>query len=97
MSCRSRTHTGPPLHPGAIDPEVTQDNLKTTICRSGYTATVRPPVSETGPAKRSQYQAYPIPDGTTSELDHSLSGALTENGRVLAFQSVIGKPLTRSV
>lgn len=69
-------HAGPgptPDHhctPGAVDPDVTQNNLKTTICKSGYTATVRPPVSETGPAKRSQYQAYSIPDGTTSELDH---------------------------
>lgn len=69
-------HAGPgptPDHrctPGAIDPAVTQDNLQSMICRPGYTRTVRPPVSETNRAKRSQYQSYSIPAGTTSELDH---------------------------
>lgn len=31
------------LTPGAIDPRVTQSNIRSTICRRGYTATVRPP------------------------------------------------------
>jgi hypothetical protein len=33
--------------PGSIDPAVTQANIATTICMSGYTATVRPPESQT--------------------------------------------------
>jgi hypothetical protein len=59
--------------PGGIDPQVTQANLASTICRSGYTATVRPPSSETAKAKRTLYTAYGIPAGTKSELDHLVS------------------------
>ena len=33
----------PVCTPGAADPAVTQDNIDSTICTSGYTATVRPP------------------------------------------------------
>lgn len=56
--------------PGGIDPAVTPATLHSTICVSGYTKTVRPPVSETGPLKRAQYVSYGIPTGTVSELDH---------------------------
>ena len=63
----------PACTPGGIDPKVTQANLASTICKSGYTATVRPPSSETGKAKTAQYQAYGIRTGTTSELDHLVS------------------------
>src|SRR5664279_936918 len=37
--------------PGAMDPKVTQDNIDQTICVSGYTKTVRPPVSYTNSLK----------------------------------------------
>src|ERR1700687_1954524 len=41
----------PKCTPGAVDPSVTQDNIDSTICVSGYTKTVRPPVSVTEPQK----------------------------------------------
>ena len=44
--------------PGAIDPSVTQDNIQQTICVSGYTQTVRPPVSYTTPLKIQQMALY---------------------------------------
>ena len=44
--------------PGAIDPAVTQAKLHRTICRSGYTRTVRPPESVTAPEKRASMAAY---------------------------------------
>jgi hypothetical protein len=40
--------------PGAIDPRVTQANVRSTICRAGYTATVRPSSSYTTRLKRQQ-------------------------------------------
>ena len=40
------------LTPGASDPRVTQADIGSTICRAGYTATVRPPVAYTGAVKR---------------------------------------------
>lgn len=63
----------PVCTPGAIDPAVTQADIATTICRSGYTATVRPPAPETDRLKRKMYAAYGIPAATTSELDHLVS------------------------
>jgi hypothetical protein len=57
--------------PGAIDPAVTQANIQSTICRDGYTETVRPPESQTEAFKFGEaYPAYGIPAGTVSELDH---------------------------
>lgn len=63
----------PACTPGAIDPAVTQQNIASTICRSGYTATVRPSTGQTDAAKAKMYKAYAIPAHTTSELDHLVS------------------------
>jgi hypothetical protein len=64
--------TMPDTHctPGSVDPAVTQDNIQTTICKSGYTATVRPPAYQTNKLKSTLYGVYGIPSGTPSELDH---------------------------
>lgn len=59
--------------PGAVDDAVTQANISATICRSGYTTTVRPPTSATDKIKRAMYSAYGVADGTPSELDHLVS------------------------
>ncbi|MFD8393034.1 hypothetical protein ACFV2N_28495 [Streptomyces sp. NPDC059680] len=39
------------LTPSAYNPDVTQSNIHSTICVSGWTATVRPPTSHTNPLK----------------------------------------------
>jgi len=44
--------------PGAIDPAVTQADIATTICRRGYTKTVRPPEPITEAEKRAGLRAY---------------------------------------
>jgi hypothetical protein len=61
--------------PGAIDPRVTQDNLSETICKKGYTATVRPPVSYTNKLKVEQIAAYGYADTNLHnyEEDHLIS------------------------
>jgi opacity protein-like surface antigen len=38
--------------PGALNPAVTQDNIDTTICRFGWSKTVRPPFQYTERLKR---------------------------------------------
>jgi len=64
----------PRCTPGSYDPAVTQANIGATICRAGYTKTVRPPESQTGRFKFGEaYPAYGVPDGTRSELDHLVS------------------------
>jgi hypothetical protein len=69
---------GPPdpaCTPGAVDPRVSQTTEPTTICRSGYTATVRPPVSVTDRIKREQMAAYGLQGQPLGgyELDHLIS------------------------
>ncbi len=44
--------------PGATNPQVTQANISTTICRRGWAASVRPPESVTEPLKRASMTAY---------------------------------------
>lgn len=57
--------------PGDIDPKVTQDNIKQTICVSGYTKIVRPPVSYTEPLKLKIMQEYGDSDSPKNyEFDH---------------------------
>jgi hypothetical protein len=60
--------------PGLLNPKVTDATLKTTICKSGYTATIRPPASVTGPEKAANAKSYsykgPLGD---AEEDHLLS------------------------
>ena len=44
--------------PGVVNPAVTQANIRSTICRRGWTATVRPPVEYTNALKRKQMRVY---------------------------------------
>jgi hypothetical protein len=74
--CHARAAEGgeslpdPACTPGGIDPAVTQADIATTICRSGYTATVRPPASDTGRWKIRTYVFYGSDTGTRGEYDH---------------------------
>ena len=60
--------------PGVLNPDVTQANIRSTICRHGWTATIRPPVEYTNGLKRRQMRQY----GETGSLsdyqeDHLIS------------------------
>jgi hypothetical protein len=44
--------------PGVVNPDVTQANIATTICHSGWTRTIRPPVEYTNALKVRQMRAY---------------------------------------
>jgi len=64
----------PHCTPGAINPQVTQANISSTICVSGYTKNVRPPESVTGPEKVASAQAYGYSGSLhTAEYDHLIS------------------------
>jgi hypothetical protein len=71
----------PACTPGAVDPAVTEATLGSTICVSGYTASVRPPTSVTGPAKTESLADYGMTANRTTEYDHlvplELGGAST--------------------
>jgi len=57
--------------PGILNPSVTQSTLATTICKSGWTATVRPKTTYTNPLKLRLMRAYGDTDLPSAyELDH---------------------------
>ncbi len=66
------------------NPAVTQDTIQSTICVSGYTKTVRPPVSYTNQIKKHRIIEMGLPLELISDfqLDHriplSLGGAPTD-------------------
>jgi len=76
-SCHYRyTSTHQPLPdvrctPGALNPKVTQATIATTICRSGYTAQIRPPESVTEPEKIANARSYAYKGSlSVAEYDH---------------------------
>ena len=48
----------PTRTPGVLNPDVTQANIRSTVCRHGWTDTIRPPVSYTNALKRKQMRQY---------------------------------------
>jgi hypothetical protein len=79
-TCHARGHglfvlPDPRCTPGAIDARVTQANIAHTICKAGWTDTVRPPESVTEPIKRALIRAYGDYAGrhlSRYELDHDI-------------------------
>ena len=70
------------------NPDVTQDTIDSTICVSGWTATVRPPASYTTALKIQQIADYGYTDTSTAdyEEDHfiplELGGSPTDPGNL---------------
>ena len=60
--------------PGVLNPEVTQQTIGATICRRGWTATIRPPTSYTNELKRRQMRQYgETGDPSAYQEDHLIS------------------------
>ena len=62
-SCHVRGHypfnmPDPHCTPGALNPAVTQATIHKTICRRGYSSSIRPSTSVTGPEKLASIRAY---------------------------------------
>jgi hypothetical protein len=69
-SCKSANgYPDPTCTPGEVDPNVTQSNIKTTICVSGYTKKVRPPTSYTDALKIQQIRAYGYTDTNVADYE----------------------------
>jgi hypothetical protein len=67
----------PSCTPGATNPRVTQANLATTVCRSGYSSDIRPPGSITSREKVANARAYGYSGSmVTGEYDHLISLSL---------------------
>jgi len=60
--------------PGVVNPDVTQANLAATVCKHGWTRTIRPPTDYTNALKVRQMREYRV-DGSPSDYqeDHLIS------------------------
>ena len=60
--------------PGVLNPDVTQANIRSTVCRHGWTETIRPPTSYTNDLKERQMREYRV-GGSLSDYqeDHLIS------------------------
>ena len=60
--------------PGVTNPDVSQRTIHSTICITGWTKTIRPPVDYTNRLKREQMAAWQLP-GTPADYqeDHLIS------------------------
>ena len=64
----------PARTPGVLNPDVTQATIAATICRQGWTRTVRPPTSYTDSLKRRQMRAYRLTGPASGfQEDHLIS------------------------
>lgn len=64
----------PRCTPGALNPAVTQATIRRTICVSGWTSTIRPPSSVTGPEKIASMYLYGDKlSASAYEFDHLIS------------------------
>jgi hypothetical protein len=72
----------PRCTPGALNPAVTQTTIAATICKSGWTSTVRPPARVTTPEKLASMRAYGDSATSRFEYDHlvplELGGAVND-------------------
>jgi hypothetical protein len=73
----------PHCTPGTVNPAVTQGTIGMTICRSGWTASVRPSESVTEPEKLASMAAYGLRGSASAfEYDHDvpleLGGAVND-------------------
>src|SRR5206468_11785838 len=46
--------------PGVVNPDVTQANIATTVCKHGWTRTIRPPTDYTNALKLKQMREYGV-------------------------------------
>jgi hypothetical protein len=69
--------------PGTVNPAVTQATIGSTICKSGWTASVRPSESITAPEKLASLRAYGESPASRFEYDHfvplELGGAANDS------------------
>ena len=68
-AANGETLPDPICTPGAINPKVTQDTLANTICKSGYTKSIRPPASITKAEKYANAAAYGY-TGAMSDIEY---------------------------
>jgi hypothetical protein len=83
------------LTPGVANPDVTQETIDETICKSGWTRTIRPPTSYTNALKIEQMKAYHRP-GTTADYQEDHLMSLELGGDPLDPRNLWPEPIERA-
>jgi len=79
-----------------LNPAVTQASIGATICTPGYTATVRPPTSLTGPLKVRQIASYGYADRNPADYEEDHVIALELGGAPAAPVNLYPEPRSSS-
>jgi len=79
--------------PGTINPKVTQENLKATVCISGQSRTIRPPASYTNRLKAKQMREVSLP-GTAHDYHEDHLVPLCAGGHPTDPRDLWPQPLT---
>ena len=73
-SSKSPYHADIARTPGVLNPDVTQANIDSTICVTGWTKTIRPPTSYTNALKQKQMREYGVGRSASDyQEDHLIS------------------------
>ncbi len=83
----------PTCTPGVVDPRVTQDNIQTTICVSGYTTKVRPSSRYTDALKQTQIKEYGYTDTNPADYEEDHLIALELGGHPTDPKNMWPEPL----
>ena len=81
--------------PGALNPQVTQSNIGSTICVRGWTRTVRPPLSYTSKLKREQMRQRHLP-GTSADYEEDHFIPLELGGHPTDSRNLWPEPLEQA-
>lgn len=82
----------PGCTPGATNPDVTQANIQSTICVSGYTTTIRPPTSYTNPLKIQSIKLYGYSDTNVSDYEEDHLIPLEVGGNPTSVANLWAEP-----
>ncbi|MDJ0386286.1 hypothetical protein [Streptomyces sp. G-G2] len=78
--------------PGALNPNVTQANIHSTICVGGYSSSIRPSTSYTNALKVKQIAEYGYTDTSTADYEEDHLIALSLGGNPTSPQNLWPEP-----
>jgi hypothetical protein len=80
LRCLAGDLPNPRLTPGAINPDVTQSNIQSTVCVRGWSKTVRPPAYYTNKLKKLQIWEYGYADTNPRDYEEDHLVPLSAGG-----------------
>lgn len=78
--------------PGALNPDITQANIQSTVCVKGFTKTIRPPVYYTNKLKREQLASEGYADQNPRDYEEDHLVALSIGGAPFDVRNLWPQP-----